>query len=141
MAPKKSATAQRDGTPEESAAACTLQRFFKRKQIRALPWPALQELKTLYMDDEAIKAGAEEGKYYTDEMILRREALRSDSQMNEALADAWDRLKEARTMGGGVSSSGGVGNSISREAFMTMSRKLYLHFTALRFDGYIDAQD
>ena len=39
-------------------------------------------------------------------------------------------------MGGGQ-----MGDTISRDSFVIMSRKLYLYFTALRFDGYIDARE
>ena len=48
---------------------------------------AAQELKKLYMDEEAVFPQA--GAMYTDEMILRREQLRSDESVNAALQTAW----------------------------------------------------
>ena len=105
------------------------------------------------MDEEALAAGAEAGAMYTDEMILRREQLRSDESVNAALQTAWDRMKEARRVsgdGGDNSKDSGklpemgggqMGDTISRDSFVIMSRKLYLYFTALRFDGYIDARE
>ena len=118
---------------ENSAAAATIQRVFRRKQQKRLPWPKLSELKRLYMDEFALAAGAENGEMYTDEMILKRERLRSDARVVEALDGAWERMVAAR--------GGTDGTSIAREPYMAMSRKLYLFFKCQQMEAYLDPDD
>jgi hypothetical protein len=46
---------------------------------------ALEKLRALYLDERAIRAGARESALYTDEMLARREALRSHELVHRAL--------------------------------------------------------
>ena len=77
-------------------------------------WPKLWELRQLFMDDNAVEAGAEENKWYTDEMLLQRELLREHSLVTTALKDAWESLLPpgCRTM--------------TKQAYWEVGRRLYL---------------
>ena len=83
-------------------------------------WPSLSRLKELYLDREAVKAGAKDSKWYTNEMIVQREALKNDPMVVAALAEAWTVITSASFSPGGASAS------LSFESYAAMSRKLYL---------------
>ena len=85
------------------------------------------------MDEYALAAGAANGEMYTDEMILKREQLRSDPRVVEALDGAWERMRAAR--------GGSEGTSIAREPYMAMSRKLYLFFKCQQMEAYLEPED
>ena len=77
-----------------------IQRVWRRKARRSVRprclWPSLSRLKEMYLDEVALAAGADEGEYYTDEMIVRREQLRSSHLVVEALRVAWERIAPIR---------------------------------------------
>jgi hypothetical protein len=108
-------------SPESrTAAAITLQRFVRSRRMRkegkgmlAL-WPSLSKLRGLYLDDRAIKAGAKESEMYTDEMIVRRETLRSDNLVQAALEEFWVSVPRLAV------------DRLSKSEYMTLARKLYL---------------
>ena len=108
-------------SPESrTAAAITLQRFVRSRRMRkegkgmlAL-WPSLSKLRGLYLDDRAIKAGAKESEMYTDEMIVRRETLRSDNLVQAALEEFWVSVPRLAV------------DRLSKSEYMTLARKFYL---------------
>ena len=97
--PKWSQEKATDGA-EATAAAAIIQRVWRRKARRSVRprclWPSLSRLKEMYLDEVALAAGADEGEYYTDEMIVRREQLRSSHLVVEALRVAWERIAPIR---------------------------------------------
>jgi len=119
---------------EATAAAAIIQRVWRRKARRSVRprclWPSLSRLKEMYLDEVALAAGADEGEYYTDEMIVSREQLRSSHLVVEALRVAWERI--APICGGGAMDFAGYG---------AMIRRCYLLFKAQRREAYIDAQE
>ena len=108
-------------SPESrTAAAVTLQRFVRSRRMRkegkgmlAL-WPSLSKLRGLYLDDRAIKAGAQNSEMYTDEMIVRRETLRSNDLVQAALEEFWVSVPRAAV------------DRLSKSEYMTLARKFYL---------------
>ncbi|KOO22121.1 calmodulin-like 5 [Chrysochromulina tobinii] len=77
-------------------------------------WPSLSKLRGLYLDDRAIKAGAKESEMYTDEMIVRRETLRSDNLVQAALEEFWVSVPRLAV------------DRLSKSEYMTLARKFYL---------------
>eukprot|EP00966_Prymnesium_polylepis_P226918 5250354-Prymnesium_polylepis.1 len=104
------------------AAAETVQRCWRRKlarrdgKLRLSLWPALGDLRGLYLDESAIAAGARDSVYYSDEMIVAREALKKHEEVIGAIETAWERLCAAI----GVDSRGG---QLSFDNYCTMNRK------------------
>ena len=73
-----------------------LQRFFRNISARrhgsamlAL-WPSLDKLRGLYVDEAAAAAGAKKSALYTDEMLVKREALKSNPLVTASLDLAWE---------------------------------------------------
>ena len=93
----------------------TLQEGLTGKRMRAL-WPSLAQLKRAYLDKEAVTAGALRNELYTDEMIVRRETLRTDRLVRDALKTAWTICMSAAAPAGG--------SLFPRESYSTMSRKV-----------------
>ena len=126
-------------TEERVKSARVVQRCWRRKlavrsgKLRLSLWPSLQQLRGAYLDESAIKAGALDSEYYTDEMIVTREALKKHEVVKEAIEDAWEGMCAAC----GQSKEGYLGY----DDYCVMSRKLYLLFKAQERDGYIDATD
>ena len=122
---------------ERVAAARSVQRCWRYKmarregKLRLSLWPSLADLRCLYLDEVAISAGAQDTEYYTDEMIVAREALKRHEEVVAAIQVAWDRL----------CSAAGSQGQVSYNVYCTMSRKLYLLFKAQERDDYIDAED
>ena len=75
---------------------------------------ALGKLRAMYLDERAIRAGARESALYTDEMLARREALRSHELVYRALENIW------------VSIPREAASQLSKDENMTLARKLYL---------------
>jgi len=75
---------------------------------------ALEKLRALYLDERAIRAGARESALYTDEMLARREALRSHELVHRALENLWVSIPRV------------AASQLSKDEYMTLARKLYL---------------
>ena len=61
-------------------------------------WPSLPALRQLYLDEQAIAAGAKNSALYTDEAIVQREMLRSHPRVVSALDYFWESIpKEEAT--------------------------------------------
>ena len=81
-------------------AAITIQRAWrdrgkpkkKKKKKNSVRWPTIFELKAMYLDEDALAAGAEGSELYTDEALKAREKLRRDPAVVAALEKAWAAL-------------------------------------------------
>ena len=81
-------------------AAITIQRAWrdrgkpkkKKKKKNSVRWPTIFELKEMYLDREAMAAGAADSEMYTDAAIKEREKLRRHPAVVAALEDAWAAL-------------------------------------------------
>ena len=107
--------------PTDKAVEC-VQRCIRRwkakkhgRSILAL-WPSLDQIRSLYFDEAAIAAGARDNPLYSDEALVAREALRTAP----LVVDALEYVAEACL---GPASEG---NTMGRDAYLAMSRKLYL---------------
>jgi hypothetical protein len=100
-----------------TAAAVKLQNFVRRRKEMAT-WSTLiqqlPQLRDMYMDREALEAGAASNPLYSARMLATREKLRTDPLVIAALDCAFDSLLFPGR------------SSVSRKAYYTMSRKLYL---------------
>ena len=74
------------------------------------------------------RAGADRGIFYTAEMLVKREALRTDAQVVRALDNAWKRLAPAHH----------GGSHITWDGYLALFRKLYLLFKAQQREGYLE---
>ena len=104
----------------KQTAARMIQRNGKRFLLRCQGkgflalWPSIHQLRGAYMDEAAVKAGAEDNPLYSDEMIVAREALKRHPDVLAALEYAWNSfIPEGETM-------------MSRKMYLAMSRRLYL---------------
>ena len=94
-------------------------RWLARRRGQALLtlWPSIDRVRTLYLDESAVAAGAMNNPMYTDESLVHREALRSNPLVMSALSFAWDACS-------------GKASVLSKDAYMSMARRIYLllHF-------------
>ena len=58
-------------------------------------WPSLPVLRQLYLDEQAIAAGAKNSALYTDEAIVQREMLRAHPRVISALEYFWESIPKA----------------------------------------------
>ena len=105
----------------------------KHGRLLAL-WPSLQTIKakldldshesvirSKYLDEEAVTAGAAGSHFYTDEQLLRRELCRTHPLVVAALAQAWEACSHgAQTLG--------------QTAYLSMARRIYLALTLCSSD-------
>eukprot|EP00966_Prymnesium_polylepis_P331919 7387465-Prymnesium_polylepis.1 len=77
----------------------------------------ISSLKSSYLDDAALAAGAADCEWYTEEMIIARERLKTDSKVTAALLGAWDTC------------SGGTGR-VDKAGYLQMIRLIYLQLKA-----------
>ena len=96
---------------DPTAAACVIQRFV-RKQKCHRRWAKLIGLRKSFIDADVIQPG----ELYLDKNLLAREALRTDPVVARALDTAWNACTQGAA-------------TLSREAYFTMMRKLYLAVT------------
>ena len=99
---------------EEQEAMLRLTRAVKRKKALAL-LPDLEQLRKLFLNEEAISAGAGGGKFYTSAALFARDAIRRDPEVELALQFAFERCTACTATG-----------TIGREDYMKMMRKIYL---------------
>lgn len=95
-----------------------IRRWKAKKQGRSMLmlWPSLEQIRSLYFDEAAIAAGARDNPLYSDEALVAREALRTAP----LVVDALEYVAEA-CLGPAAD-----GNTMGRDAYLAMSRKLYL---------------
>ena len=116
----------------------------------------VQQAKEMFMTEAAVEAGAENGRYYSNAALMVRAGLRHEPEVAEALAYAWEKLTLAESnisrdfraapapvaVAGLMSLEGNAQapvQSLSREAYGTMIRKLYLLLHQQEADPKIDA--
>ena len=69
----------------------TLQQWFrswgkpKKQKSQAFRWPTIFELRGLYLDPDAVAAGAVDSEMYSDEALKEREQLRSSPEVRAHL--------------------------------------------------------
>ena len=102
-------------------------------------WPSLPQLKSLYLDEVALAAGAADGEYYSDEMLVRREQLRTAPVVMDALRAAWEHVAPIRLAD--AAGAGGSEAGLSYASYAAMIRRCYLLFKAQRREGYLDAAE
>ena len=101
-------------------AACVLQRAARNRAARASGrdmlslWPSLAQLRALYLDEAALKAGAKDSSLYADEVIVQREALRNHPRVVAALQYFWDSIPRRSP------------HALSKSEYLVIARKLYL---------------
>ncbi len=72
-----------------------LQAWIRRRNARMLGarlremWPTLKQLRTRYLDEDAVRAGALQSEHYSDEALIKREILRTHRVVVAALQHAW----------------------------------------------------
>lgn len=114
----------------QEAAAIRLQRFRRSlKSRRAFELltsrDTLERLKALFMDDRALKAGADKSPLYTMQALSQRDALRHLPRVVEALEAAWVAVREACATSS-VYQVEPRHEALDYYAYIRMSRKLYL---------------
>ena len=99
---------------QDSEAACLIQRFVRRRKSERLHgrWLQIIELRKQFIDAEVVNPG----ELYDDDMLLAREALKSEPKLKAAIATAWDACSQGSVL-------------LSKEGYFTMMRKLYLCLT------------
>ena len=99
---------------QDSEAACLIQRFVRRRKSERLQgrWLQIIELRKQFIDAEVVNPG----ELYDDDMLLAREALKSDPKLKAAIETAWHACSQGSVL-------------LSREGYFTMMRKLYLCLT------------
>lgn len=115
---------------QKANAALVIQRCYRgrtnRKQVTM--WRgAITKLRESFIDKAAIDAGATANPMYSDAALAARDALRHHPSVVDALEEAWVACKQA---------TGRRGISVlSREDYVTMSRKIYLAVKLLEHEG------
>eukprot|EP00900_Chrysochromulina_parva_P020096 jgi/Chrpa1/28088/Chrysochromulina_OHIO_Genome00017432-RA len=112
-----------------------------------------------FLDDRARAAGAQHGQFYTDAAMVTRAALRVEPAVIEAIDHAWQCIQAARINTAVAAQEQSPGNPafriiplsdpirsgdndhMSRTAYRTMIRKLYLVTHEMSSDVRIDAQE
>ena len=114
----------------QTLAALCIQKFARAsmatRRSRALrgKWPTLEmlhrrreelrsRLRRMYLDSEAVAAGARDSSLYTDEYLVLRELCRSDPAVQAALTRAWEACAQGEEM-------------MSKTAYLSMARRIYL---------------
>ncbi|KAL1526415.1 hypothetical protein AB1Y20_015127 [Prymnesium parvum] len=98
--------------------------------VRANPWFAFEKPPHTRLNDKALQEAAADNEWYTEEMIRARDKLRLHSDVVCALERAWQRIRA--TIGGEL---------LDHEAYITMSRKIYLALKAEAGEGDFDPED
>ena len=116
--------------PTEAAAVITrcAKRHLNRKH-GIMSWPSVCQLKEAFLDEKAKAAGAEDCIWYTAEMLLARERLRSDLRVVAATRHAWNRLAPQGA------------DSFSLSHYTAMTRVLYLALKLQAIEGDFDPED
>ena len=93
-------------------------------------WPKLWELRQLFMDENAVDAGAAaEDTFYSDEIMLQRALLREDKQVVTALKEAWESLLPPGS------------KTLTKQAYWEVGRRMYLALAIQGKSVDVDAYD
>jgi len=103
---------ERKAEVERLHAAELIQRKFRKSA--ALRQQDIQRLRQVYITPKVHRAGGGNCEYYSDDMLLKREQLKREPLVKEALEHVW---RAADQNGNG---------KIDRDEYVAMSRRLYL---------------
>ena len=98
-----------------------MQRKHGGKSMLSL-WPSVDRLRFEQLDERALKAGAADCEWYTDEMLVAREKLKHDRVVVTALQKAWELIRPPADV-------------LTHEEYILMSRKIYLALKADAEEG------
>ena len=103
---------------KRTLAAICIQRFVKRKDRRSraeMMWPSMDTIRRrmLFLDSEALEAGAMASSLYTDDQLRRRDENRKDVLVVAALAHAWTVCCQRDPV-------------MSKATYLSMYRRIYL---------------
>ena len=111
----------------------------------------VRQAREMFLTDAARDAGAEENKFYSNAALMLRASLRQEPEVIEALGYAWQRVthaelnirSESRQCGAQARGRtiGSAELSLSRVAYATMIRKLYLTLKERDRDAKIHPND
>ena len=86
----------------------------------------MDQMKASLLDEKALKAGAADCIWYTDDNLIARERLKHDRDVVDALDRAWRLIRPHS-------------EQIDHEDYIVMSRKIYLAIKADSCEGKITA--
>lgn len=116
---------------QEQAATLKLQRLCRSKlarahgrQLRAM-WPSIEQLRAKYIDDSVQQQlqGMRPGRaatFYSDEMLIKREVLRTHPAVVQAIDDAW---LACSAIGTGAQQGG---EAIDHANYRALAKRVYL---------------
>ena len=129
-------------TPEEKAnyerAMAMITRLVNRRKTFQNLMQTIKQAKEKFMDEEALRAGAEEGKFYTNAALILRSGLRDNPKVLEALGTAWRCVLAASTH---AQKRKKLNEKVDKSQYAVMFRKLYLFIKDEQNDTQIDPTD
>ena len=133
-------------TPEEKAeyerAMALITRVVNRRRAFQNLMNTIKSAKQKFMDEDAIKAGAENGKFYTNAALIMREGLSKNPKVVEALTTAWRCvLVAAHHHAQKRRRSAEMPKVLDHEQYEIMFRKLYLFAKEEQSDAQIDPDE
>jgi len=144
---------------EEERKAMAMINKFVASRHRYTFADVVDRARSQFLDDRARAAGAQHGQFYTDAAMVTRAALRVEPAVIEAIDHAWQCIQAARINTAVAAQAQSPGNPafriiplsdpirsgdddhMSRTAYRTMIRKLYLVTHEMSSDVRIDAQE
>ena len=111
-------------------AARVIQRCAKNMKIRRM-FPSMEKLRSLFMDERALAAGAADSVWYKPAALAIREALRTAPEVVQALNDAWEACSAAADSP----------KELTMQSYSIMCRKMYLADKIDDADSEIDPKD
>ena len=121
---------------EHRRAMGIIQKVVNARRARKALLAAVDRARETFMDKEAIKAGAENGRFYSTIALIVRDGLRSNELVVAALGVAWRCVLAAAE-----AEQIGQRGSLAHESYAKMIRKLYLYVHEVTGDTAIDPQD
>eukprot|EP00966_Prymnesium_polylepis_P144405 3334504-Prymnesium_polylepis.1 len=94
--------------------------------------PSLKALRETFLDKRAMQAGAADGLFYTTEMLLKRETLKSNELVARAIQQAWLRTVPQASRDAG---------RVSFALYSRMTRTLYLALKLQADEDDFDPED
>lgn len=141
---------------EYERAVQTVQRVVRLHQARRMWTAVVERAKSKFLDEQAIEAGARNGKFYSNAALIVREGLRSEAAISEALTEAWRCMCTAAHntphgepgyprgttwLGLPMADRRRKRGSLGPAAYRTMLRKMYLVVKNMNGDVQIDPHD
>ena len=131
-----------------------LERVVKRRKAGQAFVKVVNDARDMFLDEKAVKAGAEHGRYYSKFALMLRASLRNDVRVISTIHLAWTALLRAwrntsefsagtTWLGLGLSDDPSISKrgGFGAAAYRTMIRKLYLVLKLEAGDTHIDPQE